>query len=787
MGTSTIQPTLICPAPVLRPGAQGIQRIAVDDETVTLTVTYYKPILSPDQFYLLKPASYTLTGGQRLFPHVIQADLLPAVSAGGPTQVLLTLDSEGDFSIYMLNVSGPDVDPFFGSRQLRFRLACEDRFDCRTPAAAAAPASELPISIDYLAKDYSSFRQGLLDFVATSYPDWSERNEADLGMMLLELFSYTADNLSYMQDRVAGEAYLSTATQRRSVAGHLQLIGYQMDEGASAYAWLQFQVNDVRVVNSALKVSNRPVSSSETVIVFEPLQATRLDPAHNAMALYTWGNSGCCLPSTAISAALSGSYPNLQQGDYLVVDDGAGQCDVVRLVEQPLIEAAPVIDAGSPPVGTITVVTWSSQTPLSGSYCAGETTVRGNLVVATHGETITVPDTFTAPTPSAQRLRLSLSQFPLAHLDPSTLALIAPIGSNPASSELIPYTSLTARNISTLSVTVGDDLTPWQEVPSLLDSSPTAQAYRVEIDDSGLATIVFGQGGSGMSGDQFGLRPAAGAEIVATYRVGGGALGDVAAGTLVLPHPASNDDLDWFISVSNPLPAAGGRDLESRDQARRNAPYEYQNPIVAVTPEDYELAAQQYTDADGNQPVERATASFRWTGSWLTVTLVVEVHGTETLSDELRSALLSYLSGRRLAGYDVEITGPTYVSLDVILTFCTLPGYVPSSVQQQIQTVLSSTMLPGGTPGFFYPDNFSFGKSLYVSQLFAAVMSVPGVRSAQITRLAQLHSNQPDQETQANLASGYLGVGPQQILRLDNDPNFPENGVLAVQPMEATS
>src|SRR5262249_60730480 len=74
-------------------------------------------------------------------------------------------------------------------------------------------------------------------------PAWTERSEADIGMMLLELFAATADTLSYMQDRVANEAFLSSATQRRSVAGHLALLGYQIDEGASAYTWLQFQVN----------------------------------------------------------------------------------------------------------------------------------------------------------------------------------------------------------------------------------------------------------------------------------------------------------------------------------------------------------------------------------------------------------------------------------------------------------------------------------------------------------------------------------------------------------------
>ena len=67
-------------------------------------------------------------------------------------------------------------------------------------------------------------------------------------MMLMELLAATADNLSYMQDRVGNEAFLGTATQRRSVAGHLALLGYQMDQGASAHTWIQFHVaSDVTI------------------------------------------------------------------------------------------------------------------------------------------------------------------------------------------------------------------------------------------------------------------------------------------------------------------------------------------------------------------------------------------------------------------------------------------------------------------------------------------------------------------------------------------------------------
>jgi len=61
-------PSIRCPSPALRPGTQGIKRVAVNDATAQLTVVYLAPITLPQEAYLLDPLSYTLTGGQRLFP-----------------------------------------------------------------------------------------------------------------------------------------------------------------------------------------------------------------------------------------------------------------------------------------------------------------------------------------------------------------------------------------------------------------------------------------------------------------------------------------------------------------------------------------------------------------------------------------------------------------------------------------------------------------------------------------------------------------------------------------------
>jgi hypothetical protein len=781
---NTLSPTIQCPAPVLAPGAQGVARVAVDDANARLIVTFLTPITPSQEIYLTNPLSYTLTGGQRLFPRILSAALPPPSSPPGPNQsVVLTLNSLGDFSIYTLTVNGPDIDPFFGSAKLRFRLACDDPFDCSAPAAQPPPQPEMAVAIDYLTKDYAGFRQALLDFIPTRLPAWTEQNEADLGIVLVELFSAAADNLSYMQDRVANEAFLGTATQRQSVAGHLALIGYQMDDGASAHTWLQFQVNSPQPLLAGFKVSNNPSASDDPVIVFETLMDVQLDPASNQMSLYDWGNANCCLPQTEFSATLAGDFEQLKIGDYLIFDGGSNQRDVVRLTATPQIQTVSR-STSSPPVSqTVTVVSWGASTPLTRDYCVSGTTVRGNVVPATHGETVletlrslsdqdkavVIAEIAARPVGArVPRQRLRLRQAPLAHLDTETLALGQPIGAATQTSSDV-FTSRLPRSISTLQLTV--DGIPWQEKTSLLESGANDTVFRVEMDDLGEATVVFGDG-------VFGLQPSETSTVITTYRVGGGSTGNVGADSLVLVRPTG--PAAWLNSVTNPLPATGGRDWESHDHARRVAPSGFHEPVVAVSAADYQAAAASFVDSSGNAVIQRANASFLWTGSWLTVTLTVDPLGTEGLTADLQQQLAEYLNTRRLAGYDIQISGPVYVPVDLVLQVSVTAGSQQSDVEEKLLQTFSSGTLLDGSDGFFHPDNFTFGDKLFVSKIYAAAMSVPGVQSVTITRLTRSHSAQPAQETTLNLAQGYLSVGADEVIRLDNDRNFPENGTLAV-------
>jgi predicted phage baseplate assembly protein len=330
-------------------------------------------------------------------------------------------------------------------------------------------------------------------------------------------------------------------------------------------------------------------------------------------------------------------------------------------------------------------------------------------------------------------------------------------------------------SVSTLMIEVEGFDRPWQPRPTLLDSPPDEQVFRVEVDDQGDATVVFGD-------NIFGRQPDETARITATYRVGGGTVGNVAADTLILPRPRPDERTPWLTSVTNPLPARGGRDRETSDHARRFGPATFKQPLVAVTAGDYQTFAQSFVDPQGQPLLQRASAAFRWTGSWPTAVLAVDPRGEERLEGGLRSDLLAFLEGRRLAGYDLDVIRALYVPVELAIEFCLARGFRAGDVQQQLQQVLGSGDLPGGRRGFFHPDNFSFGDNLYVSQLYATIMTVAGVESAQITRLAKLRAARPDAETSANLRQGYLRAGADQIIRLDNDRNFPENGTLAIRP-----
>src|SRR5262249_16086056 len=90
------------------------------------------------------------------------------------------------------------IDPRYSCVQYTVKIDCPSDLDCKTSPSCPPPTFPAP-DINYLAKDYASFRQLILDRLAVFMPDWQERHVPDLGITLVELLAYVGDYLSYYQ------------------------------------------------------------------------------------------------------------------------------------------------------------------------------------------------------------------------------------------------------------------------------------------------------------------------------------------------------------------------------------------------------------------------------------------------------------------------------------------------------------------------------------------------------------------------------------------------------------
>jgi hypothetical protein len=178
--------------------------------------------------------------------------------------------------------------------------------------------------INYLAKDYASFRQLILDRLAVVMPEWQERHVPDLGIALIEVLAYAGDHLSYYQDAVATEAYLDTARQRISVRRHTRLVDYVLHEGCNARTWVCVGTDSVvtlkpseiyfitKLEHIGLVVKDEDLRTlpSGGYEIFEPMAAGNITlyPRLHEIHFYSWGDQECCLPRGARSATLIGRW-----------------------------------------------------------------------------------------------------------------------------------------------------------------------------------------------------------------------------------------------------------------------------------------------------------------------------------------------------------------------------------------------------------------------------------------------------------------------------------------------
>ncbi len=776
--------------PVLN-GIDYLEVLGTDPTVLEVHFLFHVPgapnAVPPSPAPVLSTANVRIEGGARV------TGIQPAfVSFAGPILTVFA-SAEGDFSNYTLRlVAGPGesappagFDPQLAAVEFNFRVNCPSDFDCQP--VHICPPSRLPEpDIDYLAKDYESFRQLILDRMAVNMPAWQEQSPADIGIALAELIAYAGDQLSYYQDAVATEAYLGTARQRISVRRHARLLDYPMHDGCNSRTWICISaapgpggpipagstfLTRANVPGVMFPPDQIPAAIGQGSQPFQTLAGLNIVPALNEIDFYTWSDDHCCLPKGATEATLvdnsASSY--LAAGDLLLFEEvrgpstGAaadadpGHRHVVRLTEvipgQDPLNSAPVIqiawaaaDALPFPLCLSSVVEGTLQEIVNVSVA------RGNLVLADNG--------------------LSEPSETLPALPPPQY-LYRPKLSNPGLTFAAPYDESQARQLPAAGLLIQDvhqalpDISLaegniiWTARRDLLSSTGNSTDFVVEMENDGTASLRFGDG-------IFGSAPAGG--MLATYRTGNGSAGN--AGADSIGHIVTTPGLPAIVAVRNPLPAQGGVDPESLDDVRQFAPWAFRTQERAVTAADYSTVALRQPE------VKQARATLRWTGSWYTMFVTVDRKDGQPVDDAFRATVRDFLEQFRLAGYDLEIEAPLFVPLDIRFTVCVAPGYFRSAVEAALLDVFSDRLLPDGRRGFFYPDNFTFGQPVYLSRVVAAAMQVPGVVWVDTSDVPPQtnYFRRWGQPSQGETAAGRIAMDRLEIARLDNDPSNQENG-----------
>jgi hypothetical protein len=830
----------------------------------------------------LTEQSFRIEGGRRITGiQVLEVRAVRSPDRELDDCVELLVDRAGDSSKYDLRFLGHPsgapkahegahrFDPRYTHVGFWFTAGSRSDLDCRADVSCP-PRPRTEPEIDYLARDYASFRQLLLDRLTLIMPAWRERHVPDLGIALVEVLAYVADHLSYHQDAVATEAYLGTARRRISVRRHTRLVDYRLHEGCNARTWLVLTADDADIgladlvfttdADGESGTASRPELDVEALLssgttCFEPVvpdKASRrtIYRDHSEIHFYTWGNERCCLEVGATHATLvdgdpapppqhhgdkagadpvqgPGTYQRPHQhedcldarrrlhlavGDFLLFEEVVGPTTgnpadadrshrhVVRLTR---------VESGCDPVTQqpILEIDWCEADALPFALCLSTggpppecgvllnvSVARGNVVLVDHGLTICEQLT---PLPADTGALVCRCGGP-AELTPAVGDGFDPVVARANltfAGRVSPASCATGmlrqdprechpqiRLFECPRRRMGDDrrevhdhwrdptrccphpTEEWYPVADLLASEGDDPSFVVEMDDDRRAHLRFGDG-------RLGRRPAGGARFNARYRVGNGVAGNVGAESIVQAVFRPGAQVESSLRVRNPLPAVGGTTPEPIEQAKLLAPSAFRTTLArAITAGDYARLAEAHPG------VQRAAAVISWIDGWYEVDVAIDAKGTaepgQALLDEVAQSLAPY----RRIGHHVAVVAARYVPLRLDLSVGVLPHLVQADVRAALLAVLGNGRLPDGRLGLFHPDNLTFGDGVYLSRIIAAAQAVEGVASVTVEHL----SRQGEPEA-GERDTGVLPLGPLEVARLDNDPDFPEHGVLALR------
>lgn len=621
-------------------------------------------------------------------------------------------------------------------------------------------------------RSYSSLVTELRRRIPAYTPEWTDYNESDPGIALIELFSWLADILIYRINKIPDKAYVN----------FLNLIGIKPALPAPAQAYLTFTLTSKDLPEAVsvpggtqvglANASNGPVTFETTDNLYATGAALVAVQSFDG-AVYSVVNDFNPIDGSTYYAF--SAFPQAGAALLLGLDRpfpalGGYRYPLTILVNTPSVtgmaQGGSSTQNISPPVTMAleysTTTGWGSMTIASdGTNCLTQTGViqfeaPSDWAAVQYGALRKTSD------PAYYWMRLRIDQvLGAGYQSPPKLTniLINTITAlNAVTVELellgasngMPNQTFQISNYPVLPkdstvpgiVTVDEGSGPvlWSEVDNFSGSDRNSTVYTL---DYSTGIVAFGDGVNGkiphwLSGDGSNLETADQPNIAVTkYRWGGGAAGNAGRNSIT----SLIDTVPFVDSVTNLIPSALGADAETLEHAEGRAPEAIRTTSRAVTVEDFVALAKQTPGARIQRataiPLQRPqTAVVRASnGSVITppdapgvMTVIVVPDGPDpqkpVANDATMTAVASYLDKSRLVTCELFVTTPVYRLVEIQASVTVEPGAISGQVQTALEAALLAYYNPltgGGGAGW------EFGGTIYVSDAYQQILNVDGV------------------------------------------------------------
>ncbi len=468
-----------------------------------------------------------------------------------------------------------------------------------------------------------------------------------------------------------------------------------------------------------------------------PLRATTILAGSDRLTLQN--NLPLPDPVAGDTLILAGLLPRLRAGQSVVLRANLYDPSTIPPSQVPGSESAflrdpPILDLDN----GITTVTLTR--PLARQYARAGSVLLANVVDGTHGET--VRDEVLGSGDGTAFQSFPLKQKPLTYLpstDPEGLSAVQ----------------------STLLVTVNG--VRWNEQATLVQSAPNAPDFTTTLDDAGQTTVIFGDGATGSR------LPTGRDNVHASYRKGLGAAGNVAADAI----QQLVDSAPGLQKVTNPLPTVGGADPEGPDDIRTNAPASVRTFGRAVSAADYAALALQYpgvAKASAAWVLRDPTTLRSLAQPYLRLTVATADQVPLAQQASFARELRAFLDKRRDPNVALRIGDFVPVFLDVAATIDVDDRYPRRATLNAVLAALNPGINPDGSAGYFAFERLSFGESIHLSAVYAAIQTVAGVADATITTLRA-----PALDHDPATVRDDIFVRPTELVVVKNDPTDTTN------------